>query len=200
MANIAFQRLQREFREVVTSEEAKSTGIQLKALDDQLTKLTGEIRGPPETPYEGGVFTLDISIGDNYPFKPPLVKFVTRIWHPNVSSATGAICLDILKDQWAASMTLRTVLISVQALLADPQPKDPQDAIVARQCLTEMEVFRATARTWAQTYAQAPGPLIDAHAQAITRLTDMGVQRDEALTALSSCCWDLAKATERIFS
>ena len=56
-----------------------------------------------------------------------------QIWHPNISSVTGAICLDILKDQWAAAMTLRTVLLSLQALLAAPEPDDPQDAVVARQ-------------------------------------------------------------------
>ena len=61
------------------------------------------------------------------------VKFVTKIWHPNISSVTGAICLDILKDQWAAAMTLRTVLLSLQALLADAEPDDPQDAVVAKQ-------------------------------------------------------------------
>ena len=41
--------------------------------------------------------------------------------------------MDILKDQWAAAMTLRTVLLSLQALLAAPEPDDPQDAVVARQ-------------------------------------------------------------------
>jgi ubiquitin-protein ligase len=46
--------------------------------------------------------------------------------HPNVSSANGAICLDILKDQWSPALTLKTALLSLQALLASPVPDDPQ--------------------------------------------------------------------------
>lgn len=85
---------------------------------------------------------------------PPLVKFETKVWHPNVSSQTGAICLDILKDQWAAAMTLRTVMLSLQALLAAPEPDDPQDAVVANQYKTDREGFKQTAKYWTEIYAQ----------------------------------------------
>lgn len=200
MANIAFQRLQREFKEVITSTEIQQTGVKLETLDDHFTVLKGEIRGPPDTPYENGCFLLDIEIPNSYPFKPPEVKFRTKIWHPNISSQTGAICLDILKDQWAASMTLRTVLLSIQALLCVPEPSDPQDAVVAKQCLNNWELFKQTARFWSQTYANAGGEVNLDFQKKVKQLSDMGVTPDAALAALSSGNWDLAQATERIFS
>ena len=63
---------------------------------------------------------------DQYPFVPPKMRFKSKVWHPNVSSANGAICLDILKDQWSPALTLKTALLSLQALLSSPQPDDPQ--------------------------------------------------------------------------
>ena len=49
-------------------------------------------------PYEGGYFVVDIQIPTKYPYEPPKMRFDTKVWHPNVSSQNGAICLDILKD------------------------------------------------------------------------------------------------------
>ena len=54
------------------------------------------------------------------------MRFRSKVWHPNVSSANGAIRLDILKDQWSPALTLKTALLSLQALLSSPQPDDPQ--------------------------------------------------------------------------
>ena len=76
---------------------------------------------------KGNSFKFTFSeIPSTYPFNPPKVRFTTPLWHPNVSSVTGAICLDILASKWAAAMTLRTVLLSIQALLESPEPDDPQ--------------------------------------------------------------------------
>ncbi|GMT18886.1 hypothetical protein PFISCL1PPCAC_10183, partial [Pristionchus fissidentatus] len=200
MSNIAFSRIQRECREVVTNKDLESTGIMIEMMNDQLTRMKGTINGPPDSPYESGKFDLDIIIPENYPFHPPKVKFTTRIWHPNVSSQTGLICLDILKDQWAASLTLRTVLLSVQSLLALPEPKDPQDAVVAKQKMSEPKLFEKTSRFWTSHYAKGKSEKDPDFVSKIAKLKDMGVAEDEAISTLSCCGWDLTKATDYLFS
>ena len=95
-------------------------------------------------------------IPDSYPFQPVKMKFLTKVYHPNVSSASGAICLDILKDAWSPVLTLKSTLISLQSLLCSPEPNDPQDAEVAKHYMTSRSSFDETARFWAQTYASAP--------------------------------------------
>jgi ubiquitin-conjugating enzyme (huntingtin interacting protein 2) len=198
-SNIANQRIQREFREVVKSEEVKNSGVQLSLVADDLTELAGTILGPPDTPYEGGTYKLEIKIPDTYPFNPPRVRFITKIWHPNISSVTGAICLDILKDQWAAAMTLRTVLLSLQALLAAPEPDDPQDAVVARQFQDNHPTFRKTAQHWATAYAGAKHSNLE-YDNLLSQLKGMGVEENPARVALSSCSWDITRATEQLFN
>ena len=84
------------------------------------------------------------------------MKFITKVYHPNVSSASGAICLDILKDAWSPVLTLKSTLISLQSLLCSPEPNDPQDAEVAKHYMTSRSSFEETARYWSQIYAGAP--------------------------------------------
>lgn len=86
------------------------------------------------------------------------MKFITKVYHPNVSSASGAICLDILKDAWSPVLTLKSTLISLQSLLCSPEPNDPQDAEVAKHYTTSKGSFDDTATYWTQIYAGGPGP------------------------------------------
>ncbi|ROT71170.1 ubiquitin-conjugating enzyme E2 K [Penaeus vannamei] len=199
MANIAIQRIKREFKEVIKSDEAQKCAINVELVGDDYRELKGEIAGPPDTPYEGATFHLEIKVPETYPFNPPKVKFVTKIWHPNISSVTGAICLDILKDQWAAAMTLRTVLLSLQALLAAAEPDDPQDAVVARQFKENHPLFLQTAQYWSHVHAGAPRGNSD-FANKVRCLMDLGVGEQQALVALSSCNWDMDRAIEQLFS
>ena len=65
-----------------------------------------------------------------YPMVPPKIRFLTKVFHPNVDKI-GRICLDILKDKWSPALQIRTVLLSLQALLSSPNPDDPLDPVVA---------------------------------------------------------------------
>lgn len=90
------------------------------------------------------------------PLPRPQVRFLTRIYHPNIDRL-GRICLDILKDKWSPALQIRTVLLSVQALLSAPNPDDPLDEAVARQWREDEAGAVATAREWARLYAGAGG-------------------------------------------
>ena len=80
--------------------------------------------GPGDSPYQGGVFLLNIHFPTDYPFKPPKCTFTTRIYHPNINS-NGSICLDILKKWMDSPLTIGKVLLSISSLLTDPNPDDP---------------------------------------------------------------------------
>merc|ERR1739845_235424 len=81
---------------------------------------------------------MGIEFPTNYPFKPPKVSFVTPIYHCNVN-ANGAICLDILKDKWSPALTISKVLLSISALLTDPNPLDPLQGEIAKVYLTTVK-------------------------------------------------------------
>jgi len=110
------------------------------------------IEGPSQSPYENGTFKLELFLPEEYPMAAPKVRFVTKIYHPNIDKL-GRICLDILKDKWSPALQIRTVLLSIQALLSAPNPDDPLANDVAE--LWKVDESRAieTARRWTKEYA-----------------------------------------------
>ena len=112
------------------------------------------IAGPSSSAYEGGVFNLELFLPEEYPMAPPKVRFLTRIYHPNVDKI-GRICLDILKDKWSPALQIRTVLLSIQALLSAPNPDDPLDNGVADHWKSNEADAIRTAKQWTLKHAQA---------------------------------------------
>ena len=110
------------------------------------------IIGPKNTPYEGGIFNIDIDIPIDYPFKPPKVIFVTKIYHPNIS-ASGSICIDILKDKWSPALNITQVLLSITSLLSDPNPADPLEPEIAKEFIENKENYNNNVKSWVQIYA-----------------------------------------------
>lgn len=122
------------------------------------------------------------------------MKFETKVWHPNISSQTGAICLDILKNEWTPALTIRTALISLQALLCAPEPDDPQDAVVAGMYKNEPQKFAKTAKDWVQQFAMGnPEDL------KVKQLMEMGFPEAQCRAALEKAAFDLQLASEYLF-
>ncbi|XP_059056377.1 ubiquitin-conjugating enzyme E2-17 kDa-like [Achroia grisella] len=118
---------------------------------DNLFHWHATIMGPDDSPYQGGIFFLNIHLPKSYPFEPPKVVFKTRIYHPNINS-TGIICLDILRSKWSPALTISKVLLSICSLLCDPDPNDPLEPNIARIYNTDRERYNELACEWTRRY------------------------------------------------
>ncbi len=188
MVDTLKNRIAKEFDDLKKSENENQ--IYVEMVDKDIRHWKGKIKGPIDTVYEKGVFVIDIVITDEYPFKPPKMKYDTKIWHPNISSVTGAICLDILTNEWTPALTIRTALISLQALMCNPVPEDPQDAQVASQYKSDIKAFNETAKLWTSEYAD-PDKVKN---KKLKSLIDMGFDEKKAIDALSKANMDEDKA------
>jgi len=110
------------------------------------------INGPNDSPFEKGFFKLELFLPEEYPMAAPKVRFLTKIYHPNIDKL-GRICLDILKDKWSPALQMRTVLLSIQALLSAPNPDDPLDNDVADTWKRDEPKALETARKWTRKFA-----------------------------------------------
>ena len=121
--NFASIRLSRELTKL-QSESDKLDGIHIEIPKD-LMIWNATINGPPNTPFEKGIFNIMLKFDTDYPVKPPSVKFITPMYHPNIYR-DGKICVDILQSsEWTPAQNVRTILVSIMSLLMDPNPSSP---------------------------------------------------------------------------
>ena len=144
------KRISKELEEIIKDPPASCSAGPID--EEDIYKWEASIMGPSDSPYSGGVFKLSIDFPTNYPFKPPKLRFVTKIYHPNINSS-GGICLDILKDNWSPALTISKVLLSVCSLLDDPNPDDPLVADIADKYINNRPLYDCIARDWTNQFA-----------------------------------------------
>lgn len=148
---MAIRRLRKELDQVSTF---GVTGIKsIGPKGDNILQWSAKLSGPRNTPYEGGVFSLDIEFPDSYPFRAPRVKFRTCVYHPSISKATGQMCSGIIEDEWKPNKNVAWVLKTVSEVLTTPSSSSPLEVEIARQLERYPNEFKRTAKEWTKMYA-----------------------------------------------
>ena len=150
MSSKSLRRIQKELDEIKRDPPANCTAGPINL--DNLYIWEATIIGPSNSPYSGGIFKLSVTFNEKYPFKPPKIKFKTKIYHPNINS-NGSICLDILNTNWSPALTLIKVLLSISSLLTDPNPKDPLYKEAAKLYMKNRVEYNKKARLMTLQYA-----------------------------------------------
>ncbi|CAM9562283.1 unnamed protein product [Ectocarpus sp. 12 AP-2014] len=177
MSLTSAKRLRKEMHKLQTSPPDED--IRMSADEDDIRQWRAYIRGPPDTPFAGGVprrrsnivkqrhppriptgiYELKITVGQHYPMVPPCMRFVTKVFHPNVHFNTGEICLNILKKEWSPAWSLQGACRAILALLAHPEADSPLNCDAGNMVRAgDMRAFRSVARLYNEELASKDWP------------------------------------------
>ncbi len=144
-----YRRIKKEFDEITLTPPYNCSA---SLIDNNIYNWEASIIGPENTPYKDGVFKLEINFPEDYPFHPPKIRFITKIYHCNINNS-GGICLDILKDNWSPALTISKILLSICSLIDDPNPDDPLMIDIANLYKTNKEKHNKIAASYTKQYA-----------------------------------------------
>lgn len=128
MSSPARRRLMRDFKRM---QQDPPAGVSASPIAENVMLWNAVIIGPAETPFEDGTFRLVMQFDEQYPNKPPVVRFLSKMFHPNVYT-NGELCLDILQNRWSPTYDVAAILTSIQSLLNDPNNNSPANAEAAQ--------------------------------------------------------------------
>ena len=143
---------QRIIKETKNLKKDPVKGILVQPVENNPRYFNVVIDGPLGSPYEGGHFKLQLYLPEEYPMVPPKCLFMTKIYHPNIDFL-GRICLDILKKNWSPALQMKSVLLSIQSLLNEPNTEDPLNEEVNAIWKSNKAAAEKTAREWTKKYA-----------------------------------------------
>ena len=152
-------RMRGELQQQLKNQEAWDPLVTWAPIDDNIRDLLAILRGPAETPYENGVFFLRIHIPQAYPGSPPIVKFLTKVHHPNIDME-GRVCVNILDTAWSPILGIDGLLTSVLSLLSDPNIEEPLLPEIAVQYSQDRQKYEETVRNHTKQYATQRGVVV----------------------------------------
>ncbi|KAL4348862.1 hypothetical protein GQ457_17G016890 [Hibiscus cannabinus] len=129
MTNLGTKRLMKDLEKLLQESPA---GISAEPQKNNILHWDAIIQGPKKSPWEGGSFKLTLEFPEDYPNKPPIGRFISPMFHPNIDAKDGNIFLDILRDEWLPIFGVESILISIQSLLCDPNPNSAANEEAAK--------------------------------------------------------------------
>ena len=148
---MANRRITKELNEF---QRAPPSNIRVEPKDDDFYHWYAYITGPEGSPYSGHEFKVKVQFPTDYPFKPPKVSVMTKIFHPNIDG-TGTICLDILRDEkWSPALDIQKTLLSISSILCDPNPDSAMNTAAAALYKDNLDTYNKTAKEWTEKYAE----------------------------------------------
>jgi len=161
-------------QELAECSSSPPEGVKVQLVDESsLYKWEVSIDGPSQSVYsvspascpsyntnpnnspQGGHFKLHLNFPTDYPFKPPVVNFATKIYHPNVTNDDkGSMCLGMLRaDQWKPPNKVSAVLLLIRQLMLEPDIDNAVEMSIADQYKNNKKEFEKTAKDWIKRYA-----------------------------------------------
>ncbi|KAG9603700.1 hypothetical protein KCU77_g1215, partial [Aureobasidium melanogenum] len=131
------------------------TGLVAQTSPEDTLHWVAHISGPQRSPYAQGIFNISITFEEDYPRGPPRIAFLTPLFHPNVSEKGQIRLAEFEETQWSPAITIRTLLISLQAMLSDPNPLESckLNEEAAALYLQDLAEFKKRARQWTEILA-----------------------------------------------
>ncbi|KAI4724536.1 hypothetical protein E4T49_07747 [Aureobasidium sp. EXF-10728] len=150
---MSLKRIAQEFANL--QRDPFSTGPVSSASDNDPRHWVAKMSGPPNSPYTDGIFALDIHFPEDYPRTSPQVIFSTPVFHPNVSAQGDIRLAEFEWDQWCPAITIRVLLLSIQAMLSDLNLLEGciLNEKAAALLLKDEQQFEKEAREWTVMHA-----------------------------------------------
>ncbi|XP_004139007.1 ubiquitin-conjugating enzyme E2 5A [Cucumis sativus] len=147
-SSVAMYRIENELKSM---NEEVATHCSFGPVGDDIFRWEGVVIGPAGSCYEGGIFHVSIQFPSDYPFTPPSINFLTKIFHPNVE-VDGSIGMDILNENWSSALTIEKLLLSICSILSNPIPHGSTNE-ASTMFLNNWLDFNDTAKQWTKLYA-----------------------------------------------
>uniref|UniRef100_A0A914WZI2 E2 ubiquitin-conjugating enzyme n=2 Tax=Plectus sambesii TaxID=2011161 RepID=A0A914WZI2_9BILA len=161
--------------------------------ESDVTDIQAIINGPAGTPYAGGQFVVKLSLSKDFPASPPRGFFLTKVFHPNVASPSGEICVNTLKKDWTPDLGIRHILLTIKCLLIAPNPESALNEEAGRLLMEDYDSYAKRAKMITEVHAMASSSQPDA----AERCTDGSVADAKGGPAAASNAQKKARAASK---